>query len=306
MTGERNGAATGLSGSPAALSATQSDEKASCACRCHVNRGAGCDEASDTGSSGVAGVWSCVPCDGVTECDRCGTTTDQHTYVPATDTTPGDCVMPHPDQPHREAKFGLLCGRHFHGINDTLDEIATLYAYRAITLLPGPGGNERHGTRFGSPAPGRVDIMALSDLRNGSDWIDDPDAVPSVIGSLYGWVRLMSEEREDRRLLHVEGTLAAVIGVLKREKHWLAAFSGVDDYIADLRALHRHVATAVGETMWPRPIGSCPNCQAKLYVTPGVEAVTCGKCGSEWGDRVALARLQLIHEQDAAKRKAAG
>lgn len=271
-----------------------------CECRCHVNPGAGCDEQHDTGSSGVTGVWSCTPCDGAGPCERCGHEDGQHEFVP------GDCVIGHKGE-HREAKYGLLCGRHFHGINDTLNEITELYAYRSIVLLPGPGNSgERHGTRDGSPAPGRVSVMALGDLRNGSDWHDDPDAVPSVIGSLYGWIRLMAEEREDAKLLRVEGTLSAVIGVLKREKHWLAAFSGVDDYIADLAALHRHVASAVGETMWPRSIGKCPNCAASLYVTPGVDAVTCRKCESEWRDRVSLARLQLIHEQDAAKAKAAG
>jgi hypothetical protein len=48
--------------------------------------------------------------------------------------------------------------------------------------------------------------------------------------------------------------------LLRRERRcrqpWL------DDYVAELAGLHRAVASAVGASMWPRPIGCCPNCGA--------------------------------------------
>lgn len=267
----------------------------SCGCRCHVNRGAGCDQEHDTGSSGVPGAWSCSPCDGITDCERCGARNDQpHAFVE------GDCVMPHND--HRPAKHGRICGRHFHHINDTLTQIEELYALRDDVLLPGPGGGERHGTRIGSPAPGRIEVMALDDKRN-RDWHDDAEAVPDVPGTLYGWIRLMAEERDDPKLGRVNGNLSTLIGVLKREKNWLAAFAGVDDYIADLDALHRHVATAIGDTRWPSPIGRCPNDQSKLfYDARGVDVVTCRRCKASWAG-VHLDRLRLIFEREQAEKQ---
>jgi hypothetical protein len=223
-------------------------------------------------------------------CERCGAYGGiAHEF------TEGDCVLTHPG--HAEAYVGLLCRRHYHWISETLTQILELYVLRGIVLLPGPGGEERQATRFGSPAPGRLAVMAISDKRN-KEWRGDADAVPDVPGTLYGWIRLMAEERDDDDLADVNGDITTLIGVLKRERRWFATFAGVDDYVEDLGLLHRHVAAAVGDTMWPKPIGKCPNCRVALFNTIGVDEVTCRRCRSTWAG-VALMRLRLIHEQEA-------
>jgi hypothetical protein len=218
------------------------------------------------------------------------------------------CVLGHPEPV--EAFQGWLCRRHYHWLGGTLRQIEELFALTVEVLLPGPAnGGERHGTRDGSPAPGRVIVMALSDKR-ARDWRDDPDAIPDVAGALDSWIRLIDEERLDdngESTLNLEGyngTVSAAIRVLGRERHWMSQQAWVDDYAADLAALHRHVASAVGDSMWPRPVGRCPNDQAPLYNTIGVDEVTCRRCKYTWTG-IALVRLRLIHEQDAAKRKQA-
>jgi len=207
-----------------------------------------------------------------------------------------DCVFPHA-QP-AAADEGHVCRRHLQWINDMLTQIAELYTLRGDVVLPGPGGG-RHATPDGSPAPGRIEVMALSDPRN-RDWHDDDDAVPDVPGTLYGYIRLIAEERNDQRLCDVPGDVPSLAGVLRRERHWIARQSWVDDYAADLHALHQVVARAVGVTMWPESIGPCPACQAKLFVTIGVDVVTCRHCRAEWTG-VHLARLNLIHEKEGQK-----
>jgi NADH pyrophosphatase NudC (nudix superfamily) len=89
------------------------------------------------------------------------------------------------------------------------------------------------------------------------------------------------------------------VRLLRRERRWIARQPWLDDYVAELAGLHRAVASAVGASMWPRPIGCCPNCGAPMYPTIGVDVASCRRCKSSWSG-VALARLRLIHEQEGA------
>jgi hypothetical protein len=97
--------------------------------------------------------------------------------------------MPH-DEPAQQW-IGFACKRHYHELDRRLTEIEELYALRDELILPGPSGDTRHGTRFGSPAPGRIELMQITDRRGfaSMDQIDAP-------GALAGWVRTMFEERE--------------------------------------------------------------------------------------------------------------
>ena len=214
-----------------------------------------------------------------------------------------DCVLGHVEPV--EAFIGFACRRHYHWISDTLREIETLLALLPSVLLPGTGSGIRGGTMVDSPAPGRLDVMVISDKRNrplalpmtpernlvpSTGRLEDngPDEV-DVIGELVGWCRVVYEE--------CEGARGMGLVTLRAERRWIAQQPWLDDYAASLAAVHRTLAHAVGDDMWPRPIGKCPNCGAPLFNTIGLDEVHCRRCRSTWAG-VHLARLRLIHEQE--------
>lgn len=226
-------------------------------------------------------------------CEKCGRS-EGHELLPT------DCVMPHKD--HSDRFMGLLCSRHYHWIDRTLVQIEELFALRGDVLLPGSGGDERSATRVGSPAPGRIDVMALTDPRGIRDWIGDPDAIPDIPGALDLWVRVMSEEHSTLNLDTYTATVSGAVRVLRRERRWIARQAWVDDYVNELHDLHRAVARGVGAPMWPEPIGKCPNCQTPMFTTIGADEATCRRCKTTWTG-VHLARLRLIHEQEEARKR---
>lgn len=228
-------------------------------------------------------------------CERCGQPLGAP-HLPL----PSDCVMSHAD-PHIEGYVGYLCRRHYGWVDRTLAEILELFALLPDVIVPGPGGDTRSGTRVGSPAPGRVEVMALTDPRGIHEWIDDPDAIPDLPGALALWLRVMAEDRPEwskHGLDNWDGTLASTVRILRKERNWLAQQPWVDDYANELSDLHRAVARGVGDTMWPRPVGKCPNCTRPMFITVGVDEISCKGCHSVWTG-TALARLRLIHEQEA-------
>ena len=234
-------------------------------------------------------------------CDRCG----QPIGAPH-QLLPDDCILGHTDHTTRE--HGLACRRHFHWINDTLYQIGELFALIDDVIIPGPAGDQRHGTRAGSPAPGRVEVMALTDRRAKTPIdLDGEDDIPDLPGALESWARLEIEEQtedgEARRaklLAELDGTVACSIRVLRRDRAWIAQRDWLDDYVTELAALHRAVAFAVGDTMWPRSIGKCPSCGTPMYPEIGLDVATCRRCKASWAGP-ALARLRLIHEQDGVR-----
>lgn len=223
-----------------------------------------------------------------TLCEHCGEQIGApHRLLPI------DCILGH--QAHAERFSGYACRRHYHWMNDTLRQIEELFALADDVLLPGPAqGGERHGTRDGSPAPGRLGMMALTDKRAKTPIDLEPDDVPDLPGTLTSWARLVLEERHSTRSA---STVVEAIHVLIHERTFIAAQEWVDDYCTELAVLHRQLAGAVGDTMWPRPIGRCPNCQVGLFNTIGVDEVTCRRCKASWSG-ASLARLRLIHEQE--------
>ena len=227
----------------------------------------------------------------MTACERCGRPDGQHTLLPT------DCILGHAE--HAERFTGYLCKRHYHWIDRTLCQIEELFALAGDVLLPGPTGDSRHGTRFGSPAPGRVEVMALTDRRARGIGINtQDDDIPDLPGALASWARMVVEERETTDQL--TGDVAQSVQVLRRERMWIAQQEWIDLYAEELGDLHRAVARAVGDTMWPRPIGKCPNCGTPMYPMIGVDAARCRRCKTTWTG-VHLARLRLIFEQQEAK-----
>ncbi|MCW2496334.1 hypothetical protein [Jatrophihabitans sp.] len=290
-----------------------------------------------------------------TLCEKCG-----RQLGTGHDRLETDCVLEHAD--HQDRDGGLICRKHFGWIDRTLTAILDLYALLPDVIVPGPASGDRRSASVHSPAPGRVDVMALSDRRtNGIHYVDDFDAesVPSIPDALASWVFLVFEERgieppdwtpalgdwwqaatarrrpvgpacaqcrhatcvyirSGQQLVRrtvaaevshgdwvfragrwqIRDDVASLVRVLRRERIWISRQLWVDDFAADLALLHRQVATGAGDSMWPKPIGKCPNCQCALYPTVGIDVVRCRRCKNSW-EGLALARLRLIHEQEA-------
>lgn len=252
-----------------------------CRCRCHAY-GDGASVTCDVGPEQPGGNRSCTPVhDAVDE-------------VPLEEA----CILGHPEPVARE--FGYACRRHYHWIDRTLQQIEELFALTDDVLLPGPSGDPRSGTRVGSPAPGNVGIMALTDgrarpVRQAAD--EDDDLIPDLPGTLASWTRLVIEERETTDEFY--GTVSESVRILRRERLWIVQQEWLDDYAGELHDLHRAVSRAVGDTMWPKPIGKCPNCSAPIYPTIGVDEAHCRRCKASWTG-VHVARLRLIHESEGA------
>lgn len=272
--------------------------------------------------------------DAITLCEHCGVELGApHTLLTS------DCILDHAEphaEPHVERKHGLLCRRHFHGMSNTLTQLEELFALRGYVIQPGAGGDGRSGKTIDSPAPGRIGVMALTDHRpaaigsmfrdasaNDSSlfWRDDPDAVPNIPAVLESWLRLVDEEAETNMLPFQRATFAVdkrgcvaeayeavgwsipftvTVRLLRRQRHWIAQQLWVDDYLADLSDLHLALARGIGDSMWARPIGRCPNtvCGARLYNDmTGADVVTCSRCKSSWSG-VHYLRLRLTFEQE--------
>lgn len=231
-------------------------------------------------------------------------------------TEPGTCILGHTEP--TEAFIGYACKRHYSWMIATLDEIVTLYALLPVVLLPGSGGEERTATQVDSPAPGRLSVMSVTDRRvagrkppmtfernwngrslepNGSD--DDVHPL-SVLG---GWFQVILEELQPGWAdgLPQWVTLTDVVKGLRRERRWVAQQEWVDLFCEEIGDVHRVLARAIGDSMWPRPVGKCPACTRPLYNTIGLDEVTCRHCRITWTG-VALARLRLIHEQEETRR----
>lgn len=229
-------------------------------------------------------------------CEKCGAgEAEPHAW------RDDDCVLDHPD--HQDRYVGLICRRHYHWIDGTLDQILELFALLPDALLPPTGASDgRPSGEVFAPPPGRVDVMSLLDERSHQHSFDeDGNALgpeyPNALIVLGGWVRVVIEERGLGGLPDFL-PLSGMIGLLRAHRHWIAQQPWIDDYTIELNDLHVALARGVRDTMWPAPLGKCPNCTAKLYPTIGVDEVTCGKCKSSWSG-VHLARLRLVLEQEA-------
>lgn len=232
-----------------------------------------------------------------TVCDKCGVEIGApHQW------RDDDCILDHAD--HSERFVGLICRRHYHWIDSSLEQILELFALLPGALLPaanGLGGSRASGD-VDAPAPGRVDVMALFDERSHRHYRDehgDPNSpeYPHIFTSLGGWVQILIEERGLTELPDFL-PLTGIIGLLRGHRQWIAQQPWIDDYTIEINDIHVALARGVRDSMWPASIGKCPNCSSKLYNTIGVDEVVCRKCKSAWAG-VHLARLRLVLEQEA-------
>ena len=276
----------------------------SCPCRCHFY-GAGAMVSCDAGPVQPGGARSCqadaqlhaVPVAGAGPAGPVAAGAAEPAAdgpQPAPVPPEEACVLPHGDEPRRR-HVGLLCGRHYGELDGRLREIETLFALRDELLLPGPGGERVSGGGFGSPAPGRLSLMQVTDSRAGIEG-DHPD-VARVL-AFWAW-----EVASRRRIAEtVTGDVSQSVRLLRRERKWIAAQLWVPRYAEALRTAHRALATASGASMWPEPVGKCSNCQSNLYnPMNGADEIVCRKCKSSWSG-VHYLRLRLIFEQEKEQR----
>lgn len=209
----------------------------------------------------------------------------------------------------RPPYIGVLCRRCYSRIRERLEQIDEIYPMLAEVLVPAPKTKARMAYAMYAPgsAPGRLDVMALTDRRAGPAQQPpsehaDPDEAPvyEVLSILGSWVaridatRPQPELSANRRLIMNDLTT-----ILRREQHWIAGQPWVDTFLGALELVQRELARATGAGMWPKPIGHCPNCQAPMeHHWETAMSATCRRCHTTWSG-LALMRLRLIHEQEA-------
>lgn len=287
-----------------------------CACYCHVNPGATCT--IDDGSSGVPGK------------PYCGAHVEAD-YLPV-------CVMGDPYPRHVGLICRRHYHHIGARLDQIIELYATLpdVLVPAYSLGPSTTAQYAPGSEPGRldvmAITDRRAHHAYQMCTCGRCGAADDPPIFDLLSVLGSWVRIVIEERgedvmpaavlpadEPRTLgpvcafepcwhlscASVTGrrppvglTLSALVHVLKRERHWMAQQLWIDDYLAVLEDAHRAIARAAGESMWPKPIGKCPNCDAALFNTVGADLVTCTRCKTPWAG-LSLVRLRLIHEQEA-------
>lgn len=225
-----------------------------------------------------------------TVCDKCGEPIGApHLW------SDDDCVFPHAD--HTPRYVGLICKRHYHWIDGTLEQILALYTLASVMPRGGESDHRGNGEVF-APAPGRLDVMALTDRRAKTPIDLEDGDIPDLPGTLATWAHETWLDRGDKAHAEPVWNVTTSITFLRRERHWIAQQPFLDDYTAELAYLHRWCATAAGDSMWPKPIGHCPTDRTPLFNTIGVDEVTCSKCKQTWSG-VHLIRLRLMLEQEA-------
>lgn len=272
-----------------------------CQCRCHTSGGSfiACNVDNGFGENGMI---YCGP--------GCNLESDYESDEA--------CVMPHTDP---AARFvGQLCRRHYNRIGQVLTQITELSALQPW-YNPVTGSGQMGGTVIHSPAPGNLYTMSLNDRRATwkaaaeHSYAHESDEIPDVAETLYGWARMVEDEaptakplrgvfisspngRSSTRVLPIT-TLAIY---LHHHRHWISQQSWIEDYALDLDALHRALARGAGDSMWPKPIGLCATigCEAKLYVTVGLDQVSCRRCKRVY-EGADLVRLRVINDEGTGR-----
>jgi hypothetical protein len=256
----------------------------------------------------------------------------------------GRCVIG--SKPHG-ADHGLLCSNHETILRNTLREIEFeaehLDAVPSMAVRLGGG----HGGLASERANGRLTVVAMNDKRTTPHgarpagpachscwhdtcmiirrWQDAYDAqaveIMSVLGTLYGWGRVVRVERDMTGPERI--TVSGERDFLDRNIPWIAEQPWVDELYGDARKLlgQLHGANATGPD---KPYCACPvitngePCRGEVWVhdelqpvwrrypdrcsraweqAPG--AAVCDTCGAKWVTRGDFARLKKMTESAA-------
>ena len=208
------------------------------------------------------------------------------------------CLLPHRD-PKTPITGLMVCPGHRRWLADTLDDIIETTCLLPAFLEPGSSiddGRQVKSKRVDPPAPVRLDVVGLADRRTIHRY--DGDIYP-VLAVVEAWARLVREERDITRP-STPATILSETSLMIANLDWVAAQPWVDDLASELRATRNALHAAIGDHA-PRPVGKCPvvhpdtgTCGGRLYQDRyGRLAVSCSKCGEEWGE-LELRRLGLV------------
>lgn len=261
--------------------------QAECSCRCHsygTNTMIECNV--DDGSSGVPGKKSC----GYHETNSAEAESINKAKFKASH----DCRKPHGDN-KKAATFGMLCDHHEAELRDLVADVHDLCkAYAegdAITpepsehrgknphpplpirvnqfIIGNPGGEpviceneEEEWARYGNPKSGRLES-------NG------PDA-PAIIDIMKHWAARIVEDED------IEWPWGDTLDKLVFIRANLKTLTYRDDYsqfLHEMRACRRALASAIGEEPGPQPITKCPNCRAPLFTDKDREVIRRRRAG---------------------------
>ena len=246
-----------------------------------------------------------------------------------------------------QADHGLLCASHEQILRNTLREIEFeaehLDAAPSMAIRLGGG----HGGLASERANARLVVVAMTDKRTTAHgtrpagpachccwhdtcmivrrWQDAYDAqaveIMSVLGTLYGWGRVVREERDMAGPEHI--TVSGERDWLDKQMIWIVEQPWVDNFYSDLRKLLGQIrgANATGPD---KPYCACPvitngdPCRGEVWVhdelqpvwrrypdrcaatweqAPG--AAVCDTCGAKWVTPGDFARLRKMNESAA-------
>lgn len=205
--------------------------------------------------------------------------------------------------PIRAMDGHMVCDRCATRLDQWLNDrehssIPALYAQLDTVLLPGSVDGSRGSPGYGSRSPARDHVIALRDRRNPAAL--DPGDIPSVLGVLEGWTRLLREERG----LTVPAGRVTVMGearTLRFHLDWITRQPWVDELHGELREVRDQLRAALGEHR-PRPVGPCPNtvdeerCGSPLYAPRYGDAIHCRACGRCWERREWMMLGRLLED----------
>lgn len=195
-----------------------------------------------------------------------------HDTANATDQpTPGRCLLDG-DRPRPVNTAGSrVCAAHRQRLADILDPTQTgqVFArpgehrtaasipvlYRILDAQPGSGTEHVGGFSgvFRSVPPGRLDVMALRDLRSAA--ADDAD-LWSVLGTLLAIAVQLDVRDINNHPSPIPRSVEGACAWLHLRIDELCAAAWVDDAFHDLRVIHRQLRAAAGDPA-PRPLGPC-------------------------------------------------
>lgn len=185
-------------------------------------------------------------------------------------------------QPISADEPGLLCRFCDRRLEVWLTEIPETYALLPYVVEPGSvdrNPESKRGKRADPPAPLRVDVIDLLDIRPlpGEDW-------RGVIGPLVKWgMRVRTERRIDRP---ARTTVSGEAALLLRHRLWITEQPWVGKFYAEMDDLHRELADATGDYR-PRPVGTHAekddgaHCGGPLMPSD-TGGVHCPRCGTKW------------------------
>jgi hypothetical protein len=182
-----------------------------------------------------------------------------------------DCVICRARPPRRtSADSRRGCDVCIDELAGHLDDLTERIPLLRLMLIPGGQPSSVRLARDASPAPLRVDVLALLDDRGDL-------AVEAVLA------RHAAVLAGERRL----SGKAPAIQSLRAHLGWVAEADWLEEFAKDLRRLAIEVRRVVGEA--PQAVATCRReldsgreCGGSITASPYSDTATCSRCGDEW------------------------